>query len=176
MKTKLFWILLLVFFLGLLIATHGEPPEVPQAAALPERTFYFAATTLDNGVESDYSNEVMSTNPWPVLAWDGVTNATGYAIHRGQESGIYTNTWETGTTNTQFSVPRPMPRTNTVINITSHRATNLQYRTSRDGPWLLTGYTNRAWTNPAWGNFREWRGMGSRSYRPATVYISRRVE
>ena len=175
MKAKLFWILLLAFFLGLLIATHGESPEVPQAAALPERTFYFAATTLDNGVESDYSNEVMSTNPWPVLAWDGVTNATGYAIHRGQESGIYTNTWKTGTTNTQFTVPKPAPLTNEYITVTSYRATNIQYRTGPGSPWVLAGYTSNQWKNPAW-TFRQWRGMGARSYRPATVYIHRRLE
>jgi len=94
-------------------------------------------------------------------------------VYRGRQSGTYTNSW-TATTNV-FSVPRPIRLTNEVITVTSQQATNLQYRLTAAGPWFLAGYTNRSWTNPAFG-FRQWRGLGSRSYRPASVFINRRVE
>ena len=147
--------------------------EVPKAIALPPRLLFFVATAIHDGLESDFSNEIVTTNPWPNLTWDSMTNVTGFKVYRGRQSGTYTNSWDT-TTNL-FSVPRPIRLTNEVITVTSQQATNLQYRVSPTGPWVLAGYTSNQWDNPTW-TFREWRGMGSRSYRPASVFINRRIE
>ena len=147
--------------------------EVPKAIVLPPRLLFFAATAINDGMESDFSNEIVTTNPWPNLTWDSMTNVTGFKVYRGRQSGTYTNSWDT-TTNL-FSVPRPIRLTNEVITVTSQQATNLQYRVSPTGPWVLAGYTSNQWDNPTW-TFREWRGMGSRSYRPASVFINRRIE
>lgn len=155
------------------IPAHASSlPPLPQAATIPPRTFHFAATAVaTNGLESDYSKEVTTTNPTPNLAWDpsptpGCTYT--YTIWRGTNTAHYTATWSAGT-NTTFTVPPVPDKTNRVLTLTTQNATNIQYR-PWGGTWWLANRTNLLLHNPPVG--LQYRPLGRSASKPARAWIT----
>ncbi|MEN6533060.1 MAG: hypothetical protein ABFD89_05315 [Bryobacteraceae bacterium] len=145
---------------------------IPQSIIQPPRTYHFAATAVStNGLESDYSAEVTTTNPRPTLAWDRDTHyapRTTFHIYRGTNTGLYTTSWPAGTAYV-FSVPSvPLP-TNRVLTITTTNATNIAYR-PWTGTWMLSGKTNLTFTNPSVS--LEYRPLGPTRASPARASIT----
>jgi hypothetical protein len=72
------------------VATGG--PAMPVVVPPPVRTTYYAVTAVDiAGLESDYSNEVSSTNRGVSLYWTPSVspNITGYNLYSGTNSRVY---------------------------------------------------------------------------------------
>ena len=87
-------------------APEVPPVPMPKAMAIPTRppaVWFFAATASDtNGLESDFSTELIYTNSLRTnlvaLAWDAVTNSKcTYRVYYGRASRTYTNAINAGT-------------------------------------------------------------------------------
>lgn len=135
--------------------------------------YYFAATAQADGLESDYSNEVVYTRtnytPFVTLAWDrspGTNVVTNYVVWLGTNSGQYTQSFAAGTNLTLTVRILPPPLTNYVVTVSTTLATNLQYRTGFSGAWTRLNATNWTATNPPAPRY--WRAMGKSS----KVFIS----
>lgn len=169
-------------FLVTTAASGQDLPPLPKVAPLPPKLFYFAATaTENNGMESDFSNEVWHTNTnqsvTVTLAWDaslGTNTITNYTVYMGRASGTYSNRTYAGTNLSATVRLYPPPKTNRVITLYTVNATNLQYSTRPQSPWLLAGKTNLCFTNPAIGLY--YRPLGASSNKPAKAFISVRVQ
>lgn len=85
------------------------PTNVP-----PARLYYYACTATNDDGLSDYSNEVTNTNAFVSLTWDVVTNATGYFVYRGTNSGHYLWNWP-AQAGSAFAIPHPVPLTNRIL-------------------------------------------------------------
>lgn len=137
---------------------------------------------------------------YPPTNWNTVSNFTVFC---GTNSGIYWTNWIAGKmlSNT-FTIARmtiylavtadgtngersdysnelqfpPPPLTNLVIALTSLNCTNIQYRDGLRGAWTLLGKTNLCETNPAWGPYRLWRGMGRKPATSGKVFIGRTLQ
>lgn len=137
---------------------------------------------------------------YPQTNWTTISNFT---IFCGANSGIYWTNWIAGKTlSNTFTIARmtiylavtadgtngersdysneirfpPPPLTNWVVTLTSLNCTNIQYRDSLRGAWTLLGATNLCVTNPAWGDYRLWRGMGRKPATSGKVFISRTLQ
>lgn len=144
----------------------------PEAAPLPLRTFFFAATATDNeGLESDFSAEVTLTNATSgrvEVAWDyPYTNwtVTNFTVFRGLASGAYTFAPVHAGTNLSvaFWLVRA-PKTNRVVHVSTLNATGMWTAATLKGPWIQVAATNATLTNPAPSQF--WRVE-----QPAKVFI-----
>jgi hypothetical protein len=200
-RSVIFWTLFALLMLGAWLMCRAAPTQgagalklvrdakqsqslaamtPPTAIIIPPKIFYFAATARADELESDYSNEVSLVRTGSMatvtLAWDASasTNVDGYAVHKGRESGVYTNTYDAGTnlTLTVSLLPPPAP-SNFVVTVTSGRCTNLLYAPTLQSQWTLAGYTNLVATNPTWGRTRYWRGIGRPSATNKTVTITK---
>jgi hypothetical protein len=113
-------LLCLLLFIGVVLLCRAAP--VPALPTIPVNTnrFYFAVTAKNAVGESEQSNEVsvsqtnLTASPLVVtLAWDRVTNATGYALYQGDDTRTYTNCVPVGNVTTGSVVivrPPPAPR------------------------------------------------------------------
>lgn len=167
---KVFWLAWLLAGSALLAFCADLQSITPPDLTPAGRTMWFTATAWNGSLESDYAAPVALTftnTPKTVtLAWDAPdsSNVTSYTVYRSRELGNWTNSFDAGTNcnlTLQMAATRP---SNLVVSVTSYGCTNLQYR-APPGPWILAGFTNGTWTNPAWGVARLWRGVG----RPAAV-------
>lgn len=132
-------------------------PAPPAAAIAPTKTnawTHLAVTaTGTNGLESDYSKEVVLTNKasYVALAWDRVTNTPiqGYTVYVGLALTNYTRKIPVGnvTNATVALVP-----TNFVLTVTTKNATNLAWSNDLK-TWNKIGATNYCSTN---GPTRQW--------------------
>lgn len=181
---KLFWLIWLVAgIVGMCLLVHRvhgaatadlEPKEV---ATVPSaRTYHFAATaTGANGLESDYSNELVWTNTTGagriMLGWDASpsSNIVNYTVFRGLASGSYTFAPVHAGTNLSviFWLVRA-PKTNRVVHVSSVNATGMWTAATLKGPWIQIAATNVSLTNPAPSRF--WRVE-----HPARVFLSEEV-
>lgn len=143
-------------------AGAAEAPPVPKAMPTPApnyRTWFFAATAKDkDGLESDWSNELVWTNSVRArvvtLAWDaspspGVTN---YAVYHGRASRTYTNTTLAGT-NLSVSVRLARPLLTNRLVVVSSTSTGMFYGDTMTGPWTYTSETNILTFNPSGNRF-----------------------
>jgi hypothetical protein len=148
------------------------PPAVTNAA----RVWYFAATATDSdGLESDYSNELVWTNTTGasriMLGWDASpsSNIVNYTVFRGLASGTYT--FEPVHAGTNLSVAFWLvraPKTNRVVHVSSVNATSMWTSATLKGPWIQVAATNVSLTNPAPSQF--WRVE-----QPAKVVITKEM-
>jgi hypothetical protein len=121
------------------------PPPVAYAGT---NRYYFAATVAG---ESEYSVELPWTNvakaKTVTLAWNPVTNATGYRIYVGRASRTYTEQYAAGAS-LSLTVPlAPTALTNFVVDVTTTGATNLARASGLKGPWLKLNKTTWRGTN-----------------------------
>lgn len=128
-----------------------------EAAGTATNLWFFAATATDKqGLESDFSSEVVLTNIFsnsPIslvtLAWDkssGTNVITNYTIYFGSAHTNYTNLTLVGTNLTGTVRVLPAPLTNTVLTVTT-TGTNLYRSSTLNGPWISLGRTSYAVTN-----------------------------
>lgn len=144
--------------LGVGFALLAGSPAVPKAMPTPgTNVYYFAATALAGGLESDYSNEVAWTNVnrtnTITLAWDASTgtNVTNYAVYHGEASRTYTRSNLVGSV-TRATVQLNPTLTNRVVVVAVMHATSI------GGPWTQDG-TVILETNPVgsrYYKFRTW--------------------
>lgn len=136
------------------------------------RVWYFAATATDSdGLESDYSNELVWTNTTGAsriaLGWDASpsSNIVNYTVFRGLASGSYTFAPVHAGTNLSviFWLVRA-PKTNRVVHVSSVNATSMWTSATLKGPWIQVAATNVSLTNPAPSQF--WRVE-----QPAKLFI-----
>jgi hypothetical protein len=137
------------------------------------RVWYFAATATDSdGLESDYSNELVWTNTIGasriMCAWDAPSSTnsiTNYTVFRGLASGSYTFAPVHAGTNLSviFWLVRA-PKTNRVVFVTTWGATGMLTAATVKGPWIHVDTTNATLTNPASSQF--WRVE-----QPAKLFI-----
>ena len=127
-------------------APEVPPVPMPKAMAIPTRppaVWFFAATASDtNGLESDYSTELIYTNAlrtnMVTLAWDAVTNSKcTYRVYYGRASRTYTNVVNAGAkTRVQF----PLVTVLTNIAITVSWPTKSLTLTNPAGSQYWTGH------------------------------------
>ena len=163
------------------VAVDMGPPAVPSALVLPPRPWFFAATaTATNGLTSEFSKELVWANTnqarQVTLGWDasgGQNERITYAVHKGQSSRAYSNSYSAGT-NLVLTVPLyPPAKSNFVWTVTSVNATNLQWAAALAGPWFLLGKTNYTATN---GPGRFWRALGRKATTKGKAFIAGRWE
>lgn len=153
-------------------ASEGQPVPPALPVETSTNTWYFAATATDNnGLTSDYSNEVsvtniFSTNPpiaSVVLAWDrspGTNVITNYTAASGSSSGKYTNFVPVGTNLTATVVVIPPAKPRIVVVQISTTGTNLYGSSVPQGPWSSLGTTNFVATNLAGPIYFRGKGNG----------------
>lgn len=144
------------------VVSAAPMPPLPAAIVIPPdtnyATFYFSATATDtNGLESDYSNEVVYTNRYSsysetvALAWDrspGTNVITKYSVYYGGASRTYTNVTKAGTNLTAIVRLAPEPPTNFVLTVTATGgATNIFWASSLKGTRMALNTTNYVATN-----------------------------
>lgn len=149
---------------------------VSRAVTNAPRVWYFVATATDSdGLESDYSNELVWTNATGasriMLGWDASpsSNIVNYTVFRGLASGSYTFAPVHAGTNLSviFWLVRA-PKTNRVVHVSSVNATGMWTAATLKGPWIQIAATNVSLTNPAPSRF--WRVE-----HPARVFLSEEV-
>lgn len=153
----------------------SEVPAVPKAAVSVPRVWYFAATATDvEGLESDFSTELVWTNATRArgvtLAWDASTSPgiTNYKVYWGVRAATYTNCVSAGTNLTCSVRLGREPKTNRVVHVSSVNATGMWTAATLQGPWIQVDMTNVTLTNPAPSQF--WRVE-----HPARLFIREEV-
>jgi hypothetical protein len=165
--------LALIVIAAFCIASAQGATMTDTKALVPPAVWYFAATATDSdGLESDYSNELVWTNTIGasriMCAWDAPSSTnsiTNYTVFRGLASGSYTFAPVHAGTNLSviFWLVRA-PKTNRVVHVSSVNATGMWTAATLDGPWIQVAATNVSLTNPAPSQF--WRVE-----QPAKLFI-----
>jgi hypothetical protein len=165
--------LALIVIAAFCIASAQGATMTDTKALVPPAVWYFAATATDSdGLESDYSNELVWTNTIGasriMCAWDAPSSTnsiTNYTVFRGLASGSYTFAPVHAGTNLSviFWLVRA-PKTNRVVHVSSVNATGMWTAATLKGPWNQVAATNVSLTNPAPSQF--WRVE-----QPAKLFI-----
>lgn len=181
-----------ITFLSLLsLAAQAQVPPLP--AVLPPKppgVYYLTATAHNTNGTSDYSVELAYTN-WLkqtslLLGWDypyPEAEPVTFTIHKGRQSGVYTNYYYVGT-NREALIPLPPPTPSNCIvtlwasctNWPSLTLTNLQGKLFFRPNWTKSGtkYTVRAECadslNGSWSTWSWWPSWETNGFPQVAIY------